>query len=605
MAKNKTFHFDQHLILNRWLFSLFGKKTLAEFKTQMATAENGEFTAQDGHSQYFHHLSNVLFFGTENLFSEADFAEYDLRIVNYWQKITEKRNRESGDVLRPKYFQYLSLLFTEIYLDWYFNKKDDLLNALNAELKKYAQEKGEKAALNFEDYRLESLNKIAFWNATGSGKTLLMHVNILQYLHFFGQMRPLNQQNRPDKVILLTPNEGLSQQHLAELQLSGFSAMLFDKNQSSQMQFNYANDNVGMGLTVEIIDVNKLAEKSGEKTVSTEAFDGNNLVLVDEGHRGTSGEQWLLRREALVKGGFAFEYSATLGQAVAKGKTIAGEREERQKAKAKLLFNKGSLKGLSEEDLAKLELDELEMAKIRTKAVLETYAKSVLFDYSYKYFYADGYGKESLILNMKKQGFDDNLPLYFVASLLSFYQQLYLFETHKKALAEWQIEKPLLVFVGNKVSDDNSDVLKVVRQLAFFVNEPETVQKWLRELILDNAQLLNEKNEHIFKGRFTPLLHFSDDINALYQDMLSKIFATTHLARLRLTHLKKSDGELALSIGENGTKFGVINIGDAAGLLKTANESYAAEFDAVNDEFNGGLFAEINKKTGTVANSRW
>ena len=50
------------------------------------------------------------------------------------------------------------------------------------------------------------LNKLAFWMATGSGKTLLMHANILQYrraLTRHGQRRELN------RIILLTPNEGL------------------------------------------------------------------------------------------------------------------------------------------------------------------------------------------------------------------------------------------------------------------------------------------------------------------------------------------------------------------------------------------------------------
>ncbi|MFK5288846.1 type III restriction endonuclease subunit R, partial [Glaesserella parasuis] len=298
------------------------------------------------------------------------------------------------------------------------------------------------------------------------------------------------------------------------------------------------------------------------------------------------------------------------GQAVAGGKTIAKQVEDKQKAKAKLLFNKGSLKGLSEDDLAKLTLDELEMAKVRTTAVLETYAKSVLFDYSYKHFYHDGYGKESLILNIEKQGFDEHLPVYFVAGLLSFYQQLYLFEQHKSTLAEWNIEKPLMVFVGHRVKESNketeeqkvekSDILTVIRQLAFFVNQSQQVKKWLKELILDNPQILGKNNEHLFKGRFVPLLSFVDDVDALYQDMLRKIFGATHSSRLRLTHLKKSDGELALSLGEQGEKFGVINIGDASGLLKTAQENFADEFEAVSDEFNGGLFAEINHKTSPV-----
>ena len=51
------------------------------------------------------------------------------------------------------------------------------------------------------------LNKLAFWMATGSGKTLLMHANILQYRHALtrhGRHRELN------RILLLTPNEGLS-----------------------------------------------------------------------------------------------------------------------------------------------------------------------------------------------------------------------------------------------------------------------------------------------------------------------------------------------------------------------------------------------------------
>src|SRR3546814_17735023 len=77
--------------------------------------------------------------------------------------------------------------------------------------------RAETGAEPFRDFEADDLNKIAFWNATGSGKTLLLHVNIRQYLHYFqagssGQMRD----HFPDKIILLTPNEGLSRQHRSE-----------------------------------------------------------------------------------------------------------------------------------------------------------------------------------------------------------------------------------------------------------------------------------------------------------------------------------------------------------------------------------------------------
>lgn len=47
------------------------------------------------------------------------------------------------------------------------------------------------------------------------------------------------------------------------------------------------------------------------KTVSVDSFEQNNLVLVDEGHRGLSGDVWYDYRTRLSAEGFAFEYSAT------------------------------------------------------------------------------------------------------------------------------------------------------------------------------------------------------------------------------------------------------------------------------------------------------
>ena len=133
-----------------------------------------------------------------------------------------------------------------------------------------------------------------------------MHVNILQYRHYLelhGQGRELN------RIILLTPNEGLSRQHLAEFQAAGMDAELFTKEGKSLFA----------GKTIEIIDIHKLREDMGEKTVAIDAFEGSNLVLVDEGHRGASGKEmgrWMDARRRLCENGFSFEYSATFGQAM-------------------------------------------------------------------------------------------------------------------------------------------------------------------------------------------------------------------------------------------------------------------------------------------------
>ncbi|MXE85647.1 hypothetical protein FQ040_24740, partial [Escherichia coli] len=100
-------------------------------------------------------------------------------------------------------------------------------------------------------------------------------------------------------------------QHLDELENSGFTQyQLFDKSKSAPFKG-----------TIGVIDINKLADEMGDKTVAVEAFEGTNLVLIDEGHKGTGSAAgaWMRRRDKLTRDGFAFEYSATFGQAVAGG----------------------------------------------------------------------------------------------------------------------------------------------------------------------------------------------------------------------------------------------------------------------------------------------
>lgn len=532
---------------------------------------------EDGQTRFFEQLNNQLFY--TDLISEQDLRRYDLNIVGHWQRITAKRNQIEGHILEMKYFQYLSLLFTEIYLDWYFNRTEQLIEALNQTLANYREEPQQR---DLQDYQIGDLNKIAFWNATGSGKTLLMHVNILQYLSYCT--------HKINQIIVLTPNEGLSAQHIKELKQSGFQAIIFDKNKanSKQGKFDFTKDEI------QVIDVNKLGDKDGDKTVATAAFAGHNLVLVDEGHRGASGDAWMARREQLVDKGFAFEYSATFGQAVASGKSVAEQEVEIQKKKAKLLFGSASLRNLDTDQQAQLVLSDIEKQQARQTAMFEVYAKAVLFDYSYKFFYADGYGKESLILNLKDEDYQEHGDLYLTACLLSFYQQLYLFETHNQALQRWNIEKPLWVFVGNKVADDDSDVLKVLNFLAKFLNEPNTIQNWLHDLLNDTARLTDNKGNNIFFGKFSPLMDFLGKEAGLYADILQRLFNTCVPGRLQLTHLKKADGELALSVG-GAEAFGVINIGDAKRFYKTASEQTA--FDSSENDFADGLFQKINDKT--------
>ncbi|WP_456070035.1 DEAD/DEAH box helicase family protein [Haemophilus paraphrohaemolyticus] len=569
---SRTFH--QDLILNQWVLSLFNQQDLKVFKDYLGDKEG---IVSDGQTEFFHELTNQLF--ETDLISHNDLRRYDLNIIKHWQQITEQRNKTEGHILNLKYFQYLSLLFAEIYLDFYFSHPEKLLSQLNAQLKAHLAEDAQ--APEFQPYIKEDLNKIAFWNATGSGKTLLMHVNILQYLEYC--------KNRHDlTVFVITPNEGLSKQHLNEFIASNLSATIFDRNKGIQ--------NSGLFNDIQIIEISKLAEKTGESTVAVESFSSmNKLILIDEGHRGSSGNEWLSRRQRMIGDGFAFEYSATFGQAVKDRKIVADMQFEIQK---KL----GKAQGISKKaDVQKLPLSYADRQEARQKSVFETYAKCVLFDYSYKFFYADGYGKESLILNMKEDDYanEENLRKYFIACLLSFYQQQYLFAKHQPKLTAYNLEKPLWIFVGNTVNAEDSDIFQVISLLAFFLNPQHRSQvlTWLTEFVEDKTTLLDSKGNAIFKHRFHYLMDWQGDVEGLYADILKQVFNAESAQQLELVQIKKASGEVALRVGGH-TPFGVINVGDSNALMKEAAKH--DHLTLISDEFSPGLFAEINRKNSEL-----
>ena len=125
MAKNAKRSFHQELVLNHWMMSFFNGGSINALKKRLGE-DRHEGIDDDGQTGFFHALAHDLF--EPDLISQHDIRRYDLNIVRHWNAITEKRNKLEGTVLNMKYFQWLSLLFTEIYLDWYFNRRQHLLD---------------------------------------------------------------------------------------------------------------------------------------------------------------------------------------------------------------------------------------------------------------------------------------------------------------------------------------------------------------------------------------------------------------------------------------------------------------------------------------------
>jgi len=548
MAKrrNTVIKLNKALVLNRWVLSLFGVDALESLATDDFKRSIYEGLDEDNRSRFYAYLLNLQY--TFPGITKTQLLAWDQNIVSHTLAISEKRDRQ----IKWKYFQYLSLLFTELYLEKHFNDREGLLNELNdfVELWNNPLDRTVQNDGTFfcEPFRLEDINKLAFWNATGSGKTLLMHVNILQYRHY---LKLHAKEKSMNKVLLVTPNEGLSKQHLKEFEVSDMAAESFSKRSGSAFS----------GQMVEVIEITKLSEESGEKTVAVEHFGTDNLVLVDEGHRGVAGDQWKMRRDELSLNGFAFEYSATFGQAV----SASGAKRS---------------------------------------SLLQEYSHCILIDYSYRYFHGDGYGKDYHILNLPSNERAEQLRKYLTGALLVYYQQHRTFRENPTWAASFSLHQPLWVFVGGSVNavrtvnkQETSDVLDIVKFFKQFIQEPVLAKQHLDELLNGNDGLIDQKDNRVFSGFFTYLNRSPRPIDELYADILATVFhAETAGANIYVDRLKGQDGELGLRVG-NSDYFGVINVGDEKKLFDLCQNN---NVNGEDKDFSKSLFHDINEKGSRV-----
>ncbi|MDI6704440.1 MAG: DEAD/DEAH box helicase family protein [bacterium] len=517
----------KYLVLDKYLLSLFGLSDFRDLQEKLKDTPLG--IDSDGRSHFVNILRSSFDDLQKDKISEDTLLRYDENIHSYVRRINYKREQ-----VKLKYFQYLAVLFSEIVLDNLKNRKIEFLCDLNGFLETYKQEQDLGIIDKFSE---DDLKKLAFWMATGSGKTLIMHINYYQFFNY--------KLFSPDTIILITPNEGLSKQHFDELQKSGIPCRLYEGGLRSHGTFRDERE-------VMVIEMTKFVEekKGGGVTLPVSVFEGRNLVFVDEGHKGKRSEEqkWARLRDKLAESGFVFEYSATFGQI------------------------------LSE----------------RNKETLKEYAKSIIFDYSYKYFYLDGYGKDFSVLNVKQAKISERnfQETIFIASLLSFYEQLLVYEENKHLAKDYNLEKPLWIFVGTTVTgkEEESDVIQIVEFIRRVMEDLTWIHKKADDILNGNTGLKDENNEDVFKNKFEYLKRRDIEFDDLYK----KVFMGK--GGFNIYDLRNAEGELGLKIGENDY-FGVINIGDVSGFKKQLEKR---GISVRQDVVSSSLFDTIKREGSPV-----
>lgn len=389
----------------------------------------------------------------DNFKNNNDTNRYFENIKDYLRIIN--KNLDIDEKINLTYYQFFWLIMSEYYLDNYFNNKDIFIK----EFKDFIKEKNNLKINNDELNDILdnwNYNKLVYWMATWSWKTIIMAINILQALEY---------NKKYDNIIIITPSEDLSEQHKNELQRLNIISYIKDK---------YDKEIIFLENTKLAEDwyTNKKNNNKGKIDVFTEYGDTNNLVFVDEWHQwvwSKQEEDWWIQKQRrdtiwLKKDSFIFEYSATYAQEIWKLKNNYEKAFE--------------------------------------------YYSSIIWNYSYKFFYSDGYWKDLRIQNTNKQRWDeDKKEKNIIEALINYSEKNRNFkELSEENIKKYNIEKPLLAIFGNTIRNrntDKSDINFFIEILWKIINNDKSldIDEKTRNNILKDFFEIEIKENEIYKNK--------------------------------------------------------------------------------------------------------
>ena len=318
-----------------------------------------------------------------------------LKTYNTFLKTTQKEE------VTLRYYQILALYFTELYLQ----KKEE------------------------HDFEF-SKQSLAYWMATGSGKTIIMHLNILQYIDYCKNFRDF-------EIIMTTPGVNLIDQH--EREITPF--------------VDFLNSRYRNAVRLTIDTTLALLNKPNDFFDFPQSKSYRRLILVDEAHiglsttsaSGTDGAFMDLRKRLNIENSFLFEYSATFHN-------INGALEREYE-----------------------------------KSIVYDYNYNLFYKDGYgKDYYFQQVGDDVL-----EKSFDDNLHtnLSIINEKIELWHNIDYSVQKDLFKASQHPDKPLIAFMGNTVNnkdksaknedDEVSDITNIVNFLASLSDTQKTSFKYL------------------------------------------------------------------------------------------------------------------------------
>lgn len=385
------------------------------------------------------------------------------------------------------------------------------------------------------------INRMSFWMATGSGKTLV----IVKLIEIISNLIKANQISKKD-ILFLTYREDLLDQfkkHIEEFNYSDNSATinLYDLKEYESVKrdrrFRYDNE-----IDVFYYRSDLISDEQKDKIIDFRNYDnfGNWYILLDEAHKGDREDSKRQQFYSILsRKGFLFNFSATF-------------------------------------------TDPIDFA-------------TCVFNFNLERFISDGYGKQiyisqSDILNLdKEEDFSDEQKQIIILKILLLYT--YVIE-QKKKVGDNFYHKPLILTLVNSVNTEDSDLylfFKEIEKVASGKINDNILKKAVEDLLRELEGKCEFTNEDV-KIDGEKLRSFT------HQNILENVFNSNKAGKIEVLKTPGNKQEIVFKLATSDKPFGLIKIGDISEWIKNKLSGY----EIVERFENESVFKKINNDDSDI-----
>ncbi len=386
------------------------------------------------------------------------------------------------------------------------------------------------------------INRMSFWMATGSGKTLV----IVKLLELLGYLMQNNKIPKKD-ILFLTYRDDLIEQfqkHINEFNASGHN-ILINLIDLKQYASSKQNPTLKIGNTIDVYYYRSdlISDEQKDKIVNYKNYDnnGNWYILLDEAHKGDREDsKRQIFYSILSRNGFMFNFSATF-------------TDDRDYATCVYNFN-----------LARF--------------IEEGYGKHIYIS------------KENTKALEKKQDFTDSEKQKTLLKI--FLLQTAINKQYKeiRKISNNLYHKPLLLTLVNSVNIEDSDLelfFQEIEKIALGKVDQNVLNTAKQEII--NELLSKEEKFEFEENQLNQ--NFQEIIKILdYIDILKYVFNASTNGKIEVLKIPSNKQELIFKLTTSDRPFALMKIGDITEWIKTKLSNY----EIIEKFDNESIFRNIN-----------